>query len=289
MNDKSRIAFLGLGAMGSRMALRLLDAGHAVVVYNRSPGPLDALVMRGAQRASTPGAAATGCEIVVACVRDDAAAREVWDGPDGALAAMSRDSIAVESSTLTPTCVRELGAVATQRGVHFLDAPVVGSTPQAEAGQLVFLVGGAPEVIGRARPVFEAIGGAFHHVGELGQGAVMKLVVNALFGIQVVAMSELLSLAARSGVDKRTALEVLGGLPTTSASAKGAGALIVSSDHAPRFPVELVEKDLGYATQLGAKNSAETPMTGRAREVFQGSLGRGDGALNLTAVARLFD
>src|SRR5271168_1104442 len=138
-----RIAVLGLGAMGRRMAVRLLRAGHSVSVYNRSAGPLHDLVAAGAMAGTTPRAAADGAEIVIAMVRDNEASRAVWcDEQDGALKGIGAGAIAIESSTLTPGWVRELAAKVQQTGANLLDAPVVGSRPQADAGQLIHLVGG---------------------------------------------------------------------------------------------------------------------------------------------------
>jgi 3-hydroxyisobutyrate dehydrogenase len=190
-----RIAVLGLGAMGSRMAARLLGAGHQVSVYNRSAGPAHDLVAAGAVAGKTPRAAAEGAEIVIAMVRDNEASRAIWcDEQDGALRGFGAGAIAIESSTLTPGWVRELGAEVQQAGARFLDAPVVGSRPQADAGQLIHLVGGDADIFDRAKGVLSALGGAAHHVGPVGAGARLKLAVNALFGVQVAALAELLAL-----------------------------------------------------------------------------------------------
>src|ERR1700722_20275891 len=164
-----RIAVLGLGAMGSRMAARLLGAGHQVSVYNRSAGPAHKLVAAGAVAGKTPRAAAEGAEIVIAMVRDNEASRAIWcDEQDGALRGLGAGAVAIESSTLTPTWVKELGAKLQQRGANFLDAPVVGSRPQADAGQLIHLVGGDADIFVRAKGVLSSLGSAAHHVGPVG-------------------------------------------------------------------------------------------------------------------------
>src|ERR1700761_3541667 len=139
----TKIAVLGLGAMGSRMAANLLKAGHQVTVWNRTPDVAAALVAAGAKQVLTPREAAMGADFVIAMVRDDEASRTIWLAPEtGALAGLAKDAIAIESSTLSPSWVRELGGVVAKKGVAFLEAPVAGSRPQAEAGQLVYLVGG---------------------------------------------------------------------------------------------------------------------------------------------------
>src|SRR5579871_3889552 len=152
-----QIAVLGLGAMGSRMALRLLRAGHSVSVYNRSPGPLRDLLAAGPPRGKTPPATAEGAGIVIAMVRDNEASHAVWcDETHGALKGLGAGAVAVESSTLTAAWVKELGSRVHKTGAGFLDAPVIGSRPQADAGQLIHLVGGDADIFDQAKNVFAA-------------------------------------------------------------------------------------------------------------------------------------
>ena len=289
MKHGQKVAVLGLGAMGSRMAMRLLDAAYTVSIYNRTAEAAEPLAAKGATRAASPREAVLGCDVVISCVRDDEAARAIWQDADtGALAAMRKGSVVLESSTLTPACVGELAAEATARGVNYLDAPVVGTRPQAEAGQLVYLVGGDDEALARIRPILDVLGGAVHHVGASGTGAALKLVVNALFTLQVAGVAELLGLADKLGLDPAATLEILGALPVTSAAAKGAGSLVLAGKHAPMFPIDLVVKDLGYVEAAAKSVSAEVPTTSATRDLYARAQASGDGALNVTAVARLF-
>ena len=155
----SEISVLGLGVMGSRMASNLLKAGHSVTVWNRTHDAATNLVATGAKRAATPKKAATGADFVIAMVRGNEASREVWLSSDGgALAGMKKGALAIESSTLTPSWTRELGGEAAQRGVAFLEAPVVGSRPQAEAVKVVYFVGGDEADLKRAERVLKAMG-----------------------------------------------------------------------------------------------------------------------------------
>jgi len=161
----SKISVLGLGAMGARMAAHLIKAGHDVTVWNRTADAAKPLVAAGATQAQTPKEAAAGAAFVVAMVRDDDASRRVWLDPDnGALAGMSAGAVAIESSTLTPGWIRELGHAIAERGVALLEAPVSGSRVQADAGQLVYFVGGDDTTLARAEPVLKAMGSAVHHV-----------------------------------------------------------------------------------------------------------------------------
>jgi len=276
--------------MGSRMVVRLLDAGHDVAVYNRHPERASPLVERGATSAPSPAAAARGADIVISVVRDDEASRTVWlDAGTGALCGMKEGAIAVESSTLTPAWVKSLAEHMQRAHVRFVDAPVSGSRPQAEAGQLIYLVGGENEVVDAVRDVLLAMGGAVHHVGPLGAGAVMKLAVNALLGIQVAALAEILGMTRRFGIADAEAVEILGSTPVTSTAAKAAGALMVARKFEPMFPIELVEKDLRYVADTSRSLGTRTPTTSAARTVFEKAVEAGWGADNMVGVMKLFD
>ena len=195
----SKIAFLGLGAMGSRMAPHLIEAGHDVVVWNRSPAAVAAAVARGAKSAATPRQAAEGAEFVLTMLTDDDASKAVWMTPEsGALAGLGKDAIAIEISTVSPAWLERLAAAIKAHGARLLDAPVVGSLLQAEAAQLIMLVGGAEEAFAVAKPVLDCIAGTLHRVGPQGQGVLMKLAANALLAIQVAAIAETLTALDRS-------------------------------------------------------------------------------------------
>ncbi len=282
----TKVAVLGLGAMGSRMAMKLIEAGHGVTVWNRTPDRAAAVVAAGAVAAATPRAAVAEADIAIAMVRDDAASRAVWLDPEtGALGHMKAGAVAIESSTLSLDWVRMLARAAVAASVDFLDAPVAGSRPQAEAGQLIYFVGGKAEMLDRVRPVLALIGGTVHHAGGAGAGAALKLAVNALFAVQVAALAELIGLLRRNGADLPRAIEILGATPVASPAAKAAMAAMLAGRHAPMFPVELVEKDLGYA--VAAASAA--PVSAAARAVFEAAMGRGLGLENLTAAARLYE
>jgi 3-hydroxyisobutyrate dehydrogenase-like beta-hydroxyacid dehydrogenase len=285
----ANISILGLGAMGSRMAANLMNAGHAVTVWNRNPARAAQLVASGAKLASTPRTAAMGANIVIAMVRDDAASRAVWLDPStGALAGMSRDAIAIESSTLTVNWVRELSAAAAKLGVAFLDAPVAGSRPQAEAGQLIYFVGGEASVFARVEPVLKVMGGAVHHAGATGSGAGVKLMVNALFGIQLATMGELIGFAKKLELDPMKAIDILGATPVCSPAAKLAAGAMLAGNFTPMFPIELVEKDFGYVVDEAYRIGATVPVSLATRAVFGYAKSDGLGEENITGIAKLF-
>jgi 3-hydroxyisobutyrate dehydrogenase len=282
-----QVAILGLGAMGSRMARRLLQSGHTVIVYNRSSPPLDELAAEGAVVRNTPRKAAEGAEIVIAMVRDNEASRAIWcDEQNGALKGLGHGTIVIESSTLTTQWVCELAAQVHPTGAAFLDAPVVGSRPQADAGQLIHLVGGETSTFDRARVILAVIGSSAYHVGAIGAGTTLKLVVNALFGAQVALLAESLALLRGSDYNLATMAEVLSSLPVTSPAAKGALALMLARSDAPLFPIDLVAKDFSYV--LGQVPGTALPITTAVHECYAKAKRNGLASLNITAIARLY-
>lgn len=284
----TRIAVLGLGAMGSRMAANLVKAGFQVTVWNRNPQAAAPLVAMGARAADTPRAAAAGADFVMAMVRDDDASREVWlDADNGALAGMSAGTIAIESSTLTPGWIRELGAHAAERSLSLLEAPVSGTTPQAEAAQLVYLVGGEADTLARAEPLLKAMGSSIQHVGPLGTGALTKLTTNTLLGIQVTVIGELIGMLRHSGADVARVLDAVAATPVWSTVAGRIAGSMQAGNFAPQFPIELIEKDFGYTVQAAGSDAA-APTIAAARGVFRSAIEHGIGKDNMTAVVKLF-
>lgn len=284
-----RVAFLGLGAMGQRMAANLLQASHELHVWNRTPARCTPLVKQGTAAHATPREAAQQAEVVIAMVRDDEASRAVWlDDRDGALSGMFPGAVAIECSTLSLDCCSRLANRMAAQQVGFLDAPVVGSRPQAEARQLIHLVGGEEAVLDQARDVLGAGAAAIHRVGGQGAGMAMKLAVNTLFGIQVAALGELLGLLASRGINAPAAADLLGQLPVTSPAAKGAAAAIAAGNFAPLFPIDLVHKDLGYALDAAAPGN-RLPTTAGVQALFAEAIERGHGANNIHAIAKLFN
>jgi 3-hydroxyisobutyrate dehydrogenase len=287
---KQKIAILGCGAMGSRMAQNLLNANYPVVVYNRTAAKVQSLIDRGALYAATPKAAAVQAEIVISMVTDDDASRSIWLDPEtGALSGLQQDQIAIESSTLTIGWTRELANTIEQQGAMFLDAPVVGSRPQVEAGKLIYLVGGKAEILEQVQPILLSAGGAIvQHLGAIGQGMVMKLAVNTLFGVQVAALAEILGLLNKQGINSVKAMACLGELPVTSLAAKMAGSLMVANNHAPLFPIELVEKDFRYVMQTAQTENAAMPIATAIHHIYQEAIDKGFGNNNITGVVQLF-
>lgn len=286
----SRVAVLGTGAMGSRVVQNLLHASHQVVVYNRTADKVMPLLNQGAIYAATPREAAQQADIVISMVTDNNVSRTIWlDQETGAAVGLGKDAIAIESSTLTVAWTRELAAEIESRGAAFLDAPVVGSRPQADAGKLIYLVGGKAETLTEAQNILLSAGGStIHHIGPIGQGMAMKLAVNALFGIQVAALAEIIGMLSKNGVTSAEAIECLGDLPVISPAAKGALNLMLMNNHAPMFPVDLVEKDFRYVIQTAQAVAAPARCTNTIHDIYLEAIAKGYGSDNITGVVQLF-
>ena len=283
------IAVLGAGAMGSRMAQRLLDTGYRVKVFNRTRERVRGLEASGAEYVATPRDAVREAGLVISMLTDDTASRRIWlDEASGALAALSPDSIALECSTLSAAWVDELAAAFRAHGRAFLDAPVVGSRPQAEAGALIFLVGGEAEAREAAAPIFDTLGTAVHPMGPVGSGARMKLAINAFFGVQVAALGEILALLVQGGMPRSAALDTISGLPVTSPALQGIARLLDVEDYRPLFPVDLVAKDFSCVSALADGTGLSLPLISATRRVLQGAQARGLGAENIHAIVKQF-
>ncbi|MGL5835102.1 MAG: NAD(P)-dependent oxidoreductase [Waterburya sp.] len=285
----SKITVLGMGAMGSRMALALLNAGHQVTVWNRNLDKTASVVKAGAKVADTPRIAVANADFVISMVRDDEASRQVWlDSATGALSGLPQNAIAIESSTLTVAWTKELGREFEQRNIAFLDAPVAGTLTQAESAQLIYFVGGNLTTFTHAQPILQAMGSTIHHAGAVGSGMTIKLAVNTLFGIQISALGELLGLIKGCGLDETKAVEILTSTPVCSPAAKGAAAGMLARNFSPLFPIELVEKDLGYAVKTAQANDGKLPIAAATQQTFIEAIQQGHGSNNITGIAQLY-
>ncbi|WP_437800086.1 NAD(P)-dependent oxidoreductase [Sorangium sp. So ce693] len=289
MCKRMKVAFLGLGAMGGRMASRLVNDDIELKVWSRSGVPSWASSL-GAFAARTPADASRDADAVFAMVTDDDASRSVWlDDDVGALRAMRSGAVIVECSTLSPGWVSTLAGRAKDAGLEFIDAPVVGSRPHAERGNLIFLVGGDEAVLEPLRPILGRMGGAVKHIGASPAGAYAKLIVNTLFGVQVAALAEILGFAARARLDTAALMHALEGLPVLSPAASSAATGMLARRFEPMFPVSLAAKDLRYALEAAERVGGDLPVARGASEVFDRGLAGGLRDENLTAVARLYD
>jgi 3-hydroxyisobutyrate dehydrogenase-like beta-hydroxyacid dehydrogenase len=262
-----RVGFIGLGAMGSRMAGRLLAAHHEVVVYNRTPERTRPLEQHGAKVAATPRELAAAVDIVCSSVANDVALEQVMFGPDGALASIRAGTIGVELSTVNPRTSRRLHEAARSQGVSVLDAPVSGSTAQAEQGQLVIFVGGEEDAYQKCQPILAVLGSKTFYLGPSGAGATMKLCVNTLLGLGVQALAEAIALGVKAGLPRERFLQVLGETAVVSPSQKSKLENVRKDEYPAAFALRLMFKDFGLIVETAMELSVPMPATAAAVQV----------------------
>lgn len=284
MNTMKRVAFLGLGVMGSGMAGRLLDAGVPLTVWNRHRDKAQALAARGARVATSPADAAADADIVIAMIADDEASKTVWLGQDGALGGARAGTVLIESSTLSPAWIAELASRATDRDCDLLDAPVTGSKTHAASGLLLFLVGGRSEVVARARPILAMMGRDVLHLGPTGAGARLKLVNNFLCGVQAAALAEAMVMIERGGLDRETAMSVLAKGAPGSPLVNAVGPRMTARDYTVNFGLALMHKDLTYACAEADRLGVPLRTAASARDLFSAAITAGRGLDDFSAV-----
>jgi 3-hydroxyisobutyrate dehydrogenase-like beta-hydroxyacid dehydrogenase len=281
-----RIGFLGLGIMGSRMAARVAQAGFPLTVWTHTPGKAErwAAEYEATAVASSPAEVARVSDIVVSMVVDGDQVASVLLGEHGAIEAAHEDLLCVDMSTIAPIDSRRIAAALAERGVRMLDAPVTGSSPRAQAGTLTIMAGGRAEDFARARPLFEAMGEVIVHVGELGQGELLKLINNALGAANAAALAEALLLARATGVDLDAFVQV------TSAGSGASAQLTLKStpmrehDYTTLFKTEHMLKDVRLCLEEAQAIGIPFPSAAHARDLLTATLGRGHGEDDYAAI-----
>ena len=286
--SKPRIAFLGLGLMGAGMARRLLSAGFPLTVFNRDAAKAKPFAAEGARIAATPREAATDASIVISMLAEDTASRDVWLGEMGALSGAQPGTVLIESGTVTVGWVQELHAGAKARNCELLDAPVTGSKPQAESGDLCFLVGGDGATLERVRPALAVMSRAITHLGPAGSGALMKLVNNFLCGVQAASLAEAVGMIERGGLDRAKALEVLASGAPGSPLLKNFSGRMTARDYSPLFKLRLMAKDLGYARHEAANVKMNLATAEGALRLYDKAIADGLGDKDISSIVEQF-
>jgi 3-hydroxyisobutyrate dehydrogenase len=281
---KTPVAILGLGIMGSGMARRLVSSGFPLSVYSRSQEKAAPFAELGAYLADSPRQAAERADVVISMVSDDTASRAVWMGDAGALAGARSGSVLIECSTLTVGWIKELAEASSQRDREFLDAPVTGTKPHAESGQLLFLVGGSANAVEVARPVLSVLGRGIVHLGPTASGALMKLINNFMAAVQTVSFGEALGLIKAGGLDVDKALSILTEGVPGSPMVKRVTTRVTSGDFTPHFFLRLMTKDVSYAVEEAKSRGVPMPTAEAALSVFRQAQANGYSEQDFTAV-----
>jgi 3-hydroxyisobutyrate dehydrogenase-like beta-hydroxyacid dehydrogenase len=271
----AEVGYVGLGVMGGGVAKRLLDAGHVVTGWNRTKDKAQWLIDAGMRWAETPREAAERSDVVFTMVTNTAAVRAVTDGADGILAGLGPGKVYVDMSTASPENSRELAARVAELGADMLDAPVSGSVITLEQGKLSVMVGGDEEVVERVRPVLEAIGPKVIHVGPNGTAVTMKIACNLSLAVQMLAFSEGVLLAEKSGIPREKAVEVLLASVIASPMVAYRGPFVLDQPNDAWFDVNMMQKDMNLALELGRSVDVPLPTTAVTNELLTAARGMG--------------
>lgn len=284
-----KIGFIGLGIMGSRMAANLQNAGHDLVVHNRTESKADELVANGATWADTPRAVVAEAEVLFTMLAHPEAVRETMLGENGVFSAGRSGWTWVDCSTVNPSFAREMHALAVQHGVAHLDAPVAGTKPQAQNAELVFIVGGEGAALDKVRQPLQAMGKAINHVGPAGQGTALKIVVNYMLAASMLSFAEALALGESLGISQAVLLNTLIGGPVSAPFLAGKRAFIESGDYSEvQFPLRWMQKDTQMATTAAYETGVPMPFANAAKETYQMAIRQGFGDLDFSAMVAFF-
>lgn len=284
-----RVAFLGLGLMGSRMAANLLAKGFELTVYNRTKSRAEALIAKGAKWAATPREATEAADFVVTCVADFPALLTMFEGADGIGAALTAGKTLIDSSTISPAQVSELSKRCAERGAEFLAAPMTGSKGGADAGTLVFMCGGDAAVFEKSQPVLMAMGKKAIHLGDAASAAQVKLIGNLIIGHMMQGFSEGAALASKAGIPLMKLVEVIQNSGYASPYWEFKGKALDQRDFSQHFSIDLMHKDLSLALSTGSELGVPMPGTATIREVYALARAQGLGDKDIIATAAVVD
>jgi 3-hydroxyisobutyrate dehydrogenase-like beta-hydroxyacid dehydrogenase len=285
---KPTIGFIGLGLMGRPMSLNLVKAGYSVTVWNRSASRAGEVVAEGAKLAKSPQEAAAASDFLISIVSDPPALEEILWGAQGAMPALKRGSIYMDSSTISPTLARKIAAACAERGARFLDAPVTGGDWGAKKGELVFMIGGDADTLKAAEPVIGVMGKKWFHLGPNGAGQTIKLAMNMILALQVDALAEALALVTRAGLQGEKLVEVLQSSMGRSGLLDVKAPNLLKGEYAPSFSLRLMHKDLGLALDLANQLGVALPATAAARETYSAVKGASKEDLDYSAVMKFW-
>jgi 3-hydroxyisobutyrate dehydrogenase-like beta-hydroxyacid dehydrogenase len=262
-----KLGFIGIGSMGRPIARRLLQAGYKVSVYNRDRSKAEALVGYGAVVANSIAELASNTDVILSCLANDDAVRNVYAGPEGVFANVRPGTVVMEMSTVNPETSRELYKLGVARAVSLLDLPISGSTPAAEQGTLTLFAGGDEKIFHDAEPIFRAIARQYFYLGPSGSGTTMKLVVNTLLGVGMQAIAEAVALGQKVGLNRDRLFDVLSHTAVIAPAHAGKLAKVARNDYTPQFAIRLMNKDFRLILETAAEMQVPMPVTAAAFQI----------------------
>ena len=271
----ANLGYVGLGAMGGNMADLLMAKGHKVTGYNRTAGKADWLVKKGMGVGATPKAVAQAADVIFVMVTNSAADEAVMNGPDGLIAGLTPGKVVVDMSTISPAVSRKLAAAVRQTGADMVDAPVSGSIITLQQGKVSVMVGGAKATFDKIKPILDDVGPKVTHVGDNGLALVMKIASNLSLAVQMLAFSEGVLLAEKSGIPRATAVDVLTHSAIASPMVVYRGPFVLKMPDEAWFNVNMMQKDMMLAMELGRQLDVPLPTTAVANEFLTAARGMG--------------
>lgn len=279
-----RVAFLGLGIMGRPMAANLVKAGHEVAVWNRTPKQVE-----GARTAESPADAANGAEVVWMCVSDTKAVESVLFGAQGVETSIGAGAVVVDSSTISPSAELQFSQRLRAKGVEYVDAPVTGSKVAAEAGSLIFMVGGDEGVLAKIDPLFKAMGKQIFRMGETSKGQAAKIVMNLQIALIFEGFAEALTLATKLGVNVDALLPLIQASMVRSGVVEYKAPFIMRRDFTPNFPLRLMLKDIHLALAAAKEARVKLPALETVEEIYEMAAEEGHQDLDYAATLTLLE
>jgi 3-hydroxyisobutyrate dehydrogenase-like beta-hydroxyacid dehydrogenase len=280
----ANLGFLGLGVMGSQMVSRLLEKGHAVTGYNRTRSKAQWLVERGMKWGDSPRAVCAAADVTFVMVTNSEALKSVAEGPDGFLAGLGAGKLLVDMSTVSPSASRELASKVREKGADMVDAPVSGSVTTLQQGKLSVMVAGRRETFERVKPLLENIGPKVTYVGNNGLALSMKIAVNLSLAVQMLAFSEGVLLAEKSGISRETAVDVLTHSAIASPMVQYRGPFVLKQPDEAWFNVNMMQKDMLLALEMGRQLDVPLPTTATTNEFLTAARGMGLAAMDFAVM-----
>ena len=287
----ANLGFVGLGVMGSEMVIRLLDKGHSVTGYNRTKSKAQRLIDLGMKWADSPSAVSAAADVTFSMVTNSAALKDIFEGPNGMLAGFSSGKFLADMSTVSPEVSRTVAARVRVKGGDMVDAPVSGSPVTLKQGKLSVMVGGRAETFEQIKPILLDIGPKVTHVGDNGKALVMKIAMNLSLAVQMLAFSEGVLLAEKSGIPRETAVDVMINSVIGSPMVQYRGPFVLKMPEDAWFDVNLMQKDMLLALELGRQVDVPLPATAATNEMLTAARGMGlakkDFAILFEVLARM--
>lgn len=284
-----QVGWVGLGKMGLPMAMNVIEAGYDLVAFNRTVQPLEAIAAKGGGSAASLALLAKGCGVIAATVSDDPALLAITIGEGGLFESAPAGLVFIDLSTVSPMASARVAEAAAARGIHYVRAPVSGSTATAAARQLTVIASGPQEAFNAVRPILGAFASKIYFVGEEEQARYLKLSINLMVGITAAMMGEALTLSERGGVDWRTTIDVINNSVVASPLVGYKARMLANRDFGPMFSAAQMSKDFDLALDTGRNGNVPLPLTALSRQMFGAMIASGRGDMDFFAFVTLLE